>query len=120
MTQVPSRTIGPHEEALMTHWHEVNPWWDRVVYVPLERLAECAAGGTVEDIDGKVKPYDVAFVLKHWHHFGKHLDAYILPQPGRIHSIGVRYGAAGHQYLSPHNTNPENTQALLDEYRRPS
>jgi len=26
------------------YWHDVNPWKDDVVYVTIERLAECVAG----------------------------------------------------------------------------
>ena len=31
------------------HWHEQNPWRDQIVYVPIERLAECVAGGMISD-----------------------------------------------------------------------
>jgi hypothetical protein len=101
------------------HWHEQNPWRDKVVYVPLERLAECVAGGTVSiGLDGPVVPYDAAFVLARWERTSDRLDGYILPQPGGFHSIGVRYGAEGSQYLSPHNAHPEKTAALLAELRK--
>jgi hypothetical protein len=99
------------------HWHDQNPWRDKIVYVPLERLAECVAGGTISDHTGAIEPYDVAFVLRFWAQGGDKLDGYILPQPGGFHSIGVRYGAEGSQYLSPHNAHPEKTAALLAELR---
>lgn len=101
------------------HWHDANPWRDDIVYVPIERLAECVAGGTIREIDGSVVPYDVARVLRHFGQVGRRkLDAYILPQPDGFHSLGVRYGAAGSEYYSPHNAHPEKTQALLEEFSR--
>lgn len=100
------------------HWHADNPWADKVVYVPLERLAAALAGGSIGiGLTGKSVPYDVAFILKHWGHYGDRLDAYILPQPGEVrHSVGVRYGAFSAEYLSPHNCNPEKVEALLREF----
>ena len=99
------------------HWHEQNPWRDRIVYVPIERLAECVAGGTILD-HGVVKPYDVAWCLAHWRQVGRDkLDAYILPQPGGDHSLGVRWGADGPEYYSPHNAHPDKTAALLAEFQ---
>ena len=101
------------------HWHEQNPWRDQIVYVPIERLAECVAGGTILDADGVVRPYDVPWLLAHWAQCGRDkLDAYILPQPHGRHSIGVRYGADGPDYFSPHNAHPEKTAALLAEYSK--
>ena len=101
------------------HWHNVNPWRDQIVYVPIERLAECVAGGTILDADGVVRPYNVAWLLAHWAQCGRDkLDAYILPQPNGLHSLGVvRYGAEGSEYFSPHNAHPEKTKALLAEFR---
>jgi hypothetical protein len=102
------------------HWHDVNPWRDQIVYVPIERLAECVAGGTIFDSRiGKAVPYDVAWLLAHWGQGGRdRLDAYILPQPDGRHSIGVRWGADGPEYYSPHNAHPERTAALLAEFRK--
>ena len=103
----------------MPHWHEYNPWADSVVYVPIERLAECVAGGliSVGSWDGPIVPYDVPYVLQHFAQGGDKLDAYILPQPSGDHSLGVRYGAEGSEYFSPHNAHPARTQALLEEFR---
>jgi hypothetical protein len=102
---------------MILHWHEHNPWADLVVYVPIERLAECVAGGTVREVDGSVVAYDVARVLKHFRQGERSkLDAYILPQPSGSHSLGVRYGAEGSQYYSPYNAHPELAQALLNEF----
>jgi len=116
-----SNAIFAHNERadMIQHWHEHNPWADAVVYVPIARLAECVAGGTITIFKtGKVVPYDVAYVLKHFAQGGDKLDAYILPQPSGDHSLGVRYGAEGSEYFSPHNAHPEKTRALLAEYRR--
>jgi len=101
------------------HWHDQNPWRDQITYVPIERLAECAAGGTILDVDGVVRPYNVAWLLAHWAQGGRdRLDAYILPQPNGLHSLGVRWGAEGGEYFSPHNAHPDLAQALLAEYRK--
>ena len=99
------------------HWHDQNPWRDKVVYVPIERLAECVAGGNIKTADGVV-PYDVAWLLKHWAQCGRDkLDAYILPAPSGNHSLGVRWGAEGPEYYSPHNEHPAKAQALLEEFQ---
>jgi hypothetical protein len=100
------------------HWHQHNPWNDQIVYVPIERLAECCAGGTILDVGGVVRPYDVAWLLAHWASCGRDkLDAYILPQPNGLHSLGVRWGAEGSEYFSPHNANPGMTRKLLADFR---
>jgi hypothetical protein len=104
---------------MIPHWHEHNPWADEIVYVPIERLAECVAGGTIAVSGGGSEPYDAARVLQHFRQVGRDkLDAYILPQPDGVHSLGVRYGAEGSEYYSPHNANPEKTRELLAEYRK--
>ena len=99
------------------HWHGSNRWADKIVYVPIERLAECVAGGTITEPDGRSVPYDVARVLRHFAQGGPKLDAYILPQPSGDHSLGVRYGSEGSEYFSPHNAHPSITNALLEEFK---
>jgi hypothetical protein len=100
------------------HWDAFNPWRDCIVYVPIERLAECSAGGNISTQEGVV-PLTVEWLLKHWAQCGRDkLDAYILPQPHGRHSLGVRYGLEGSEYYSPHNTHPELAQALLEEFTR--
>ena len=32
---------------MKTYWHKHNPWAAHVVYVPIEKLARCVAGGTI-------------------------------------------------------------------------
>jgi hypothetical protein len=99
------------------HWHRQNPWRDQITYVPIERLAACVAGGTILDADGVVRRYSVAWLLAHWAQAGRdRLDAYILPQPDGRHSLGIRYGAEGSEYFSPHNAHPDKTRALLAEF----
>lgn len=102
--------------TIKTFWHAENPWADNVVYVPLAALAEAVSGGTVTS-GGESVPYTSEFVLTHWAAFGDKLDAYILPQPAGRHSIGVRFGGEGSEYLSPYNANPGITNALLAKYR---
>jgi hypothetical protein len=97
---------------LKPHWHRYNPWRDDLVYIPVERLAECVVGGT---INGKT-PEDL---VKRWHQNGRDkLDAYILPQPSGEHDLGVRYGKEPEEYYSPPNHNIERTEYLLALYRK--
>lgn len=100
------------------HWHEYNPWKDRIVYVPIEELAEALAGGDIGLRDGSIVPLDAAFLLDHWNQHGELLDAYILPsgEPFR-NSPGIRYGCDGPDYVSPGNTNREALQELLDKHQ---
>lgn len=102
---------------MQPHWHEYNPWADRVVYVPIEELAEAIAGGDVRLTDGTVVPLDADFLLEHWNGLGEYLDAYILPSRSERASVGVRYGAEGPEYDSPYNRNPERVAELLEKYR---
>ncbi len=109
----------------MPNWDHVNPWRGRIVYVPLDILAHCCAGGSVEVFPGNgeksfVRPNDAEFILNSWKRFGDgvSLDGYILPQPNRRHSIGVRFGESGEQYLSPYNRNPDLTHVLLNHYNQ--
>lgn len=99
------------------HWHEHNPWADFVVYVPIEELATCAAGGKIRLIDGRVVPFTTEIVLMHWRKYGDKLDAYILPQPSGDHSIGVRYGQKAWEYASPMPQDRVKLAALLEKYR---
>lgn len=97
----------------MTHW--VNPWEDAIP-VPIEELAECHAG--LGQLCGSAKGSFLLTkekVLEHWGSAGKNLDAYILPQPGGYHCIGIRYGAECSEYLSPAG-DKEKVQALLNKY----
>ena len=95
----------------MAYWHEVNPWRDDVVYVPLAELAACLEG------DSERK-------MARWQHTSEvygtpgQLDAYILPQPSGLHDAGVRYGAEGSQYFSPYVQRHTDLQKLLDKYKK--
>lgn len=74
------------------YWDKHNPWRDRAVYLPdLKELSACINPFAPED------PYN------RWVHF-HHLmvDAYILRAESGFHNVGVRYGAEGHMYYSPH------------------
>jgi len=102
----------------MAHWHNENPWKDHVVYVTLEELAECIAGGTITFFPSRqTAPLDVEYCLNRWHERGDKLDAYILPSPSGFHSVGVRYGPAGEDYFSPYARNQEKVIGLLQKYR---
>jgi hypothetical protein len=99
------------------YWHDDNPWNERVVYVPLEELAEALAGGDIQLHDGSVVPLDAEFLIEHWNRLGDHLDAYILPGGPTGNSVGIRYGADGPDYDSSMNRNHERVQELLEKYR---
>lgn len=99
------------------HWHDHNPWADKVVYVPLEALAEAVAGGNIQLSDGSIVARDQAFMLDHFLQYGDRLDAYILPNALSGNLLGVRYGGEDREYLSPHNCNPELVEELLEKYR---
>lgn len=98
------------------HW--TNSWND-VVYVPIEELAECAhgIGERWGDVDGTFFIMTEERMLAHWKEAGEKLDAYILPQPSGFHSIGIRYGEDGPDYLSPMG-NKSKVEALLQKYRK--
>lgn len=105
-------------------WDRFNPWRDRLVYVPIEILVHCCTGGSITSLTGfgtKITvPNDANFILAQWHDYRFRygaIDGYILPQPDGNHSIGIRYGEEGSQYLSPYNANPELTEVLLAHYR---
>ena len=96
------------------HWK--NPWND-VVYVPIEELAECdyMLGKSCGMPDGTSVLVTKEFILEHWRSCGDKLDAYILPQPSGFHSIGIRYGAEGSEYISPMG-DEDKVQELLNKY----
>lgn len=109
---------NPAKPAVPTpHW--INPWEDAIP-VTLEELAGCHEGLDTYYGDGqggRVLMTEEA-ILAHWRSGEKGpLDAYILPCPSGWHSIGIRYGAEGSQYLSP-PANRERTAALLRRYQR--
>lgn len=106
------------------HWHDVNPWRDQITYVPIEELAECVAGGKVRLFSSsafngeETVDYTAEYVLNSWKQGGDKLDAYILPQPSSWHSIGIRYGAEGSQYLSPNARDKKKVDRLLKRYQK--
>jgi hypothetical protein len=122
------RTTQPEVEirsgsGVMAHWHEYNPWADRLVYVTVEELAACVAGGEILDsMTGKVSAYDVEHVLREFRQYGDLLDAYILPNSGSPsgYSLGLRYGMNGRDYLSPGPGNLAALKATLERRTRDS
>lgn len=106
-----------HAECLPPKPHWENPWEDAVP-VPIEELVECAVGlgASWRDTDGSSFIMTKERMLEHWRNAGEKLDAYILPQPSGFHSMGIRYGAEGSQYLSPLG-DKEKLAALLKRYQ---
>jgi len=101
----------------MHYWREHNPYDDAAVYVPLEEMAECVAGGWIGLGDGTTVRKTPEFVYSRWiEQYGERLDAYVLPQPNGRHLLGVRYGSEGSQYLSSEAGDPEKVEALLRRY----
>ena len=96
------------------HWP--NPY--KVVYVPIEELAECHAGlgQLYRDLDGSTHTLTKEKILEWWG-ADKKVDAYILPQPSGEHCIGIRYGSEDHQYLSPLGDRTK-VASLLRKYRQ--
>ena len=99
----------------MTHW--INPW-EYAIPVPIDELTECHDG--LGKYYGTMNPGERILmtkerILSHWNQNGDKVDPYILPQPNGYHSIGIRYGNEGSEYLSP-PANPEKTRALLKTY----
>lgn len=84
----------------MSHWHDYNPWAERVVYVPIEELAEVLAGGQIQLVDGTVAENDKEQMLASWNRVGYSLDAYLLPNQAFGFSAGIRYGSHDNEYLS--------------------
>lgn len=95
-----------------------NPWTDAIP-VPIEELAECVANLDTQYLDYNTKQmitWTKEKVLENWYAYGSELDTYILPSShGYGHSIGVRYGNLGNQYLSPMG-NQDKIKKLLDKY----
>jgi len=89
----------------MQHWHDFNPWAEKIIYVPLKELAEALS-----------IPRDVHGTLDIWHRYGYRLDGYILEAVNGNHSAGVRYGEEPDQYLLPY-CDPVKLQALIEKYR---
>lgn len=74
----------------MAHWHDHNPWANEIVYLPdIEELSHC------------LDPHRPLRLINTIASYGKRFDAYILPSPTGYHSCGIRFGAEGHEYLSP-------------------
>lgn len=106
--EIPSRSNFEKAESYKPYWE--NSWKD-VVYVPVEELAECCV----------VKNFDKDQVLNYFYSRGLYLDAYILPSnyDNGYHSIGVRYGNGGPEYLSPYGEQSKVAE-LLKKYGIPS
>lgn len=99
----------------MPHWHEHNPWADRIVYVTLEELAVCCAVGKIRLADNRIVNDTPRRTIATWRAAcGNRLDAYVFLRPDDqgYHSCGVRYGPRGHHYLSEYG-DPDRVKSLL-------
>jgi len=100
----------------MAHWNEFNRFSSELAYVPVEELAECAAGGTVRLRGGDVVPYTAEVVMEEWLSQGDRLDAYVIPREDGKHWAGVRHGAGDSEYISVHIRNRELFDALMERH----
>lgn len=101
--------------SLTPHWHAQNPWADRLIYVPIEELAECGihVGQLIAQVGELDHIWTVEIELDYWSQYGSKLDAYILTGP--ILTGGVRFGPDGADYLSPGFSLPK-LRALMLKY----
>lgn len=105
------------KELVMAYWDEYNPWREKIVYVPLEELAEALADGSnIQLTDGSVVEYTPELMIEHWQQYSYNLDAYILPGQPLGFSMGVRYGSHGPEYLSLHVRDQGKIEALYAKY----
>jgi len=101
----------------MSHWDQYNPWREKVVYVPLEELADALAdGSSIELQDGSIVEYTAELMLEHWRQNSYELDAYILPGQALGYSVGVRYGSHGAEYLSLYVRDQSRIEELYRRY----
>lgn len=85
----------------MSEWDTYNPWRERVVYVPLEELAEILADGRPARLsDGSTVELTAEVLLENWRQYGFELDGYLLPGQPLGFAAGVRFGSRGSDYLS--------------------
>lgn len=91
----------------MAHWHDFNPWAEKLIYLPdLEELAAAIAPTTKQEE-----------TLAYWRRAGKKIDAYLLPQPSGDVSVGIRYGADGAEYISIYHNNHAALWELIRKYQ---
>lgn len=101
----------------MSHWDQYNPWREKIVYVPLEELADALAdGSSIELQDGSIVEYTAELMLEHWRRNSYELDAYILPGQALGYSVGVRYGSHGAEYLSLYVRDQSRIEELYQRY----
>lgn len=77
--------------APVIHWHEQNPWKDKIVYITVDEMTEILA----TDYQPKNQ------LLRHFAQYGEKLDAYLMPNfLTDTPTAGIRFGAMGEEYLS--------------------
>lgn len=93
----------------MTYWHDYNPWKDELIYVTTEEWLDC-----LKYQDETRVRYVQQMERRPFH------DLYILPSPNKNfnHSMGMRYGRHGAEYLSPYGDS-DKIQALINKYSGP-
>jgi len=101
---------------MRTNWHDFNPHADVAVYVPLEELARCCAGGTLRFADGTEVSNDVRFVLGTWRTLGDKVDGYIVTGDDGNHLVCIRFGGEEYEYIEEDVRNPEVVAYLLARY----
>lgn len=101
----------------MANWDQYNPWREKLVYVPLEELAEALADDSnVQLPDGRVVKNTAERLLGNWQQYGYELDGYLLPNDVLGYSVGVRYGSHDNEYLSLYARDRSKIEALYLQY----
>jgi hypothetical protein len=100
----------------MAHWHDFNPWANEVIYLAsMEEYAHCHDNlnqfTLVLHTDGTQTRERLTseLIIELALNNAKirqatnnpKVDAYILPQPSGYHSLGLRVGPEGSDYISP-------------------
>jgi hypothetical protein len=109
---------GQDHSRVSNHWHLDNPFADRAIYVPLAELAKTYKhlNEYKRTLAGNLVKASERDVLAHWCFGGRKIvDAYVIGCSAFGYSAGVRYGAQGHEVLTPYGDH-DLLEGLADEY----
>lgn len=131
-THLQKKIVPPSGKGEFTvYWDYANPFSDRAIYVPVERIAECldGLGGVFVDSSGKKQLSSPKYHVNHWKNSRPHLDAFIIPKSGHVsnlivgamgigsltHTAVIRYNKGEKDYMNI-QCDPKLLEALMDEY----
>lgn len=120
------------KQKVVTHWDYANPFADRAVYVPMERIAECLDGLGSQAVDSSGKRFDATpkNFVNQWKNSRFHVDAFIIPKTGKTsnlivaamgtgsltHSAVLRYGNGEKDFMVV-QCDPRLLESLLNEWK---